>query len=275
MRFAVGVDVGGTKILGVLVDETGKILKEKKLPTLPDEGGDAVLKRIGKIVSSLSTRKDLLVGISFPGHLKEGLLVSCPNIPSLEGKPLLQLLFREIKRPMVLENDANCFAYAEEQLGAAQGCKNVVGLIVGTGIGGGLIVDGHILKGKQGGAGEIGHIPFKEHTVEWYAAGPGIVRSYLSHGGNKEKTQIIFEKKNPAARLAVQSCIDALAYVTEILCHTIDPEIIVLGGGVSNAPIIKDIQKALDAKGFTCKVARSELGEVAGALGAAELALGK
>lgn len=273
MRYAVGIDVGGTKILGVLVDETGKILKEKKVLTLADEGGEAVLKRIAKVVFSLSKRKDLLVGISFPGHLKEGLLVSCPNIPDLEGKALLQLLFREIKRPMILENDANCFAYAEEQLGAAKGLKNVVGLVVGTGLGSGVIVDGHLLKGAQGGAGEFGHITYREHDVEWYAAGPGIIRSYLAHGGDKEKATSIFNKHSPAARDAVKSCLDALSFVTEIICHAVNPEMIVVGGGVSNAPIIKPIQENLKEKGISCMFVRSTLGDPAGALGAAQLAL--
>ncbi len=273
MRYAIGIDVGGTKILGVVVDGQGNILKEKKIPTLAQEGGEAVLERVAKLVSSLSKRKELVVGISFPGYLKDGLLVSCPNIPDLEGKPLLQLLFRHIKYPLVLENDGKCFAYAEEQLGAASGYKNVVGLTIGTGVGSGLIVDGNILKGAQGGAGEVGHIPYREHTIEWYAAGPGIIRTYLAEGGDEEKTQSIFEKKNAASRHAVKTCLDALGYLLELLFHTVNPEIIVLGGGVSNAPIIKDLQEHLESKGLDCKVARSKLGEAAGALGAAQLAL--
>jgi predicted NBD/HSP70 family sugar kinase len=226
------------------------------------------------MVIKLTSRKDISVGISFPGYLEEGLLKSCPNIPLLEGKPLRQLLHRHIKHPLIVENDANCFALAEQQLGAGKGKKYVVGLIVGTGIGTGIIANDQLFMGSMGGAGELGHVHYKDGmSYEEYAAGPGIMKRYLSNGGIREKAEKIFEKKTLVADKTIKDTITAISSLCIIIIRAYDPEIIVLGGGVSNAPILKEIQKNIKEEGFSCKIVRNELGDGSGSIGAALLAL--
>lgn len=270
--YTVGIDVGGTKIEGVLMDEQGIVHKRKRIPTLAEEGEEVVLERIGLLVRKLTRRKNLKIGISFPGHIdKEGILHGCPNLPGLEGQPLRQLLHRHLKYRIVIENDANCFALAEQRAGAGEGHKHVVGLIIGTGIGAGIIANGKLMIGHNGLAGEIGHIPFKDDDIESYAAGPGILRRYFKHGGLKEKADRIFEKKTLISKKTIRETVEALAWLCVIIEKSYDPEIIILGGGVSNAPILKDLNKAAKERGVSSKIVRNTLGDAAGALGAAFL----
>ena len=274
-EYAVGIDVGGTKIEGVLMDEAGVVHKRKRIPTLAQEGPAIVLERIAMMVRKLTSRKHLKIGVSFPGHIDhEGLLRECPNIPELEGQPLRQLLQRHIKHPLVVENDAKCFALAEQCAGAAAGHPDVVGVVVGTGIGAGVICGGCLVRGAQGGAGELGHRPYGESDLEAYASGPGILRRYFAHGGVKEKAERIFERKTLIGKKTVRETVEALAWLCVVIEKAYDPSIIVLGGGVSNAPIIRSLGEEAKARGVRCKVARNSLGDAAGALGAAYLALG-
>ncbi|MBN1275330.1 ROK family protein [Candidatus Woesearchaeota archaeon] len=274
--FAVGVDVGGTKIAGVLVDDEGVVRKRRRMLTLADEGREAVLGRVGLMVRKLTRREDLRVGVSFPGHISgDGLLRECPNLPGLEGQPLRQLLHRHVKHPLVVENDANCFALAEQRAGAAEGKRHVVGLVVGTGIGAGVVIDGGLYRGFSNGAGEVGHIPYLDGDIESFAAGPGIVRRYYRHGGTRESAERVFEKRSLTARKTVEETVEALGWLCLILVKAYDPEVVVLGGGVSNAPVIKGINEYLRGHGVaSCKVVRNALGDSSGCLGAALLALG-
>lgn len=274
--YVVGIDVGGTKIEGVLMDEQGVVHKRRRIPTLAEEGPEAVLERVGLVVRKLTRRKNLQVGISFPGHIdKEGILHSCPNIPGLEGKPLRQLLHRHVKHHLIIENDANCFALAEQRAGAGEGKKHVVGLVIGTGIGTGIIANGKLLIGSKGLAGEIGHLPYGDGDIESYAAGPGILHRYFKHGGVKEKADRIFEKKTLIGKKTVRETIEALAWLCLVIEKAYDPEIIILGGGVSNAPILQDLRREAKEQGVTCMITRNSLGDAAGALGAAILARGR
>ena len=275
--FVVGVDVGGTKISGVLLDDQGVIRKEVRVATKSEEGADAVLSRIGGVVRRLSRRKDLLVGVSFPGHIdREGLLHDCPHLPSLEGVPLRQRLQRYVAYPLVVENDANCFVLAEHWRGKGRDHDHVVGVVIGTGIGVGVISHGFLLKGWNGGVGELGHLPFPEASsdsdVESFAAGPGLMRRFFSMGGSASQAERLFEKKGFLARKALRGTAEALGWLCSVIERAYDPEIIILGGGVANAPILQDVHRFAKARGVQCRIERHALGDDAGRLGAALLA---
>ena len=270
---AVGIDVGGTKIEGVLIDKHGKVLKKRRVQSNVEEGPDAVLARIGRLVRRLTTRKEAKVGISFPGFLDEGVLHNAPNMDGLEGKPLPQLLRRHVRRPLIVENDANCFAVAEHRLGAGKGFRNVAGLIIGTGIGSGLVLDGELYKGAHGGAGEVNNIRYGEEDVESYAAGPGILKRFYKHGGSPERAERVFQDRSPAAEKTVEETVEAVAWLCHTLWATLDVDRIILGGGVSNAPIVKRANDKLAEHGVeTCKVVRHKVSDSAGSIGAALLA---
>lgn len=269
----VGVDVGGTKIEAVLMTPDGQVLKRKRIPTLAHENEDIILMRVAKAIRMVTRKKQVRVGISFPGYLdKEGLLQDSPNLPSLNKQPLRQLFHRYIKQPLIIENDANCFALAEQRIGAGKGKEHLVGLIIGTGIGAGIINNSTLMKGK-GGAGELGRLPYKDSEIELYAAGPGILKRYFDHGGVKEKAEKIFEKKTLIAKKTLRETVTALTWLCKHIELCYDPEIIVLGGGVSNAPILKDLQQAAKEAGINCPIVRHKLGDAAGAIGAGFLAL--
>ncbi|MBD3208892.1 ROK family protein [Candidatus Woesearchaeota archaeon] len=268
-EYCVGIDVGGTKIEGVLIDAEGVVHKRRRIPTAASDGVEAVLGRIEALITKLTRRRALKVGISFPGYLDDaGLLRSCPHLPGFEGEPLEELLRKHVKHPCVVENDANCFALAEQRAGAGEGCEHVIGLIIGTGIGMGVVIDGKVYKGR-GGAGDIGHVRYQGVEVEDYAAGPGILRRYYRHGGDQSQVERVFDKKTLVAAKTVRETVDALAWLLDIIVRAYDPEIIVVGGGVSNAPILQALNAELRG---SCRVVRNKLGDGSGSLGAAFLA---
>lgn len=275
MKHAIGIDVGGTKIAGVLIDEHGRIKKKLRVTTEAHKGAQHVLKRIGEVTCQLQDEQTIGCGIALPGYLYEGKLYSCPNIPDLEGKPLLQLLHRQLKLPLHVENDANCFALAEHAWGAGAGRKNMIGLVIGTGIGTGIIIDDKIYEGSKGGAGELGHIPFGESDLEEFLAGPGIIKRYESHGGKYTKFSKIFDGKDKAGRVTTEETVQALAWLISIINKAYDPELVVLGGGVSRAPIMEKVKKKLKEMGEEVNVKKNELGDDSGVIGAARMVLMK
>jgi predicted NBD/HSP70 family sugar kinase len=273
-RTAIGIDVGGTKIAGFLVTDQGKVLKGVRVPTKPEEGSEAVLQRIASVAEKLSKNKEVPVGIAFPGFLDHGRLHACPHLPTLEGKPLLKLLAAHLPgRKVVLENDAKAFALAEHAWGAGKGTDHMIGLIIGTGIGAGVISEGVLLRGSRGGAGEIGHLAYLPGVeIEQHVAGPAILKRYHAHGG-KGKIEKAFTGKDAAATKTTRETIEALGWLCESIIKIYDPERIILGGGVSKAPVIAPLNDYLRKKGITsCMVLRNNLGDSAGGLGAAILA---
>lgn len=255
---AIGIDVGGTKVEAILFSNN-KVKGRLREPTAKSQS--ALFDQLTRLANTLSQTAP--VGISFPGYLYEGVLHDCPNLPFLEGKPVLQLLRRKLLRAVAFENDANCFAIAEYVLGGHE-ARTLVGLVIGTGIGCGLILDGALYKGAHNAAGEIGSLPYAETNIEAYAAGPGILKRFYTHGGEKSAAETIFTAKSAAAKTTVKETTQAIQWLITFLQQTYDPDLIVLGGGVSNAPILKQLKGP---------VQKNTLGDDAGVIGAALLAL--
>ncbi len=310
--YVIGLDIGGTKIEGILVKSTvadssklPKTIREIRMPTNAAAGKKIVLSNITAAIVSLYNygRGNIPgfklhgVGIGTAGFLKEGRLEMVPNIPCLKGVRLRDILLRQllqlkINAPLYIENDSICFALAEFMFGAAKGYKNVIGVIVGTGIGGGLILNGKIYKGRDGGAGHIGHTTIdpngpvcgcgqKGHFESW-CSGKYITRRYVAAGGKIKNPdpRKMFHSKEAVAGKVMSETYDKFGIAFANLINTFNPEIIVLGGGVSNLPqqfyrkILAAARKyAYPAFSANVKIVKNKLGDSAGVFGAAALAL--
>jgi len=231
----IGIDLGGTKIEGIALDDAGRALLRRRVQTPQgDYGGtvDAIAVLVRAIEVEVGDR--VTVGVGIPGALSRvSGLVKNANSTCLIGKPLQANLEAALARPVRLANDANCFALSEAVDGAGKGARVVFGVILGTGVGGGIVVDGRVLEGPNAIAGEWGHNPLPQPDdadlplrpcycgragcIETYLCGPALERE----GGVASETAIARYE----ARLA-----RALAGVINLL----DPDVIVLGGGVSN-----------------------------------------
>jgi predicted NBD/HSP70 family sugar kinase len=229
----IGIDLGGTKIEALALDPTGNETFRKRIPA-PRGDYAATLAAIATLVREAG---DGTVGIGIPGALSRVTgLVKNANSTWLIGKPLKQDLETAIGREVRLANDANCFALSEAVDGAAQGAEVVFGVIVGTGVGGGIVVRGEVLTGPNAIAGEWGHNPLPLPTAAdlplrpCYCGRSGCIETYLS-GPGLERDGGESALGRYAERLA-----RALAGVINIL----DPDVIVLGGGVSNVARLYD-----------------------------------
>ncbi len=311
MAYVIGLDVGGTKIEGILARAAAKalpnVVKRVRLPTSASAGKQAVL---GNIVAAIATlfnygRGNVAkfglggIGIGTAGFLKNGKLEMVPNIPSLKGirlKEVLQQRLREkgINAKLVIENDSICFALAESMFGAARGCKNVIGVIVGTGIGSGLILGGRVYRGRDGGAGHIGHMAVGSsgpkcgcgqagHFEAW-CSGKHITRRYVEAGGKipNPSPEKIFRSAEPAAKRVMAETYERFGIAFASIISIFNPEAIVLGGGVSNLPgrFYREItaatrRRANPAFFARVKIVRNRLGDSAGVFGAAALAMEK
>jgi len=284
MVLAIGIDLGGTKIRGVLVDEKGRVIKSYERPTQAHEPRKKIIKNILEVVSYLRTSKVKGVGMASPGFaLPNGCMSCMPNIKKLEGFNLKKELEKKTRLKVYLENDANCFALAEHMRGAAKGCRHSIGVIMGTGIGTGIIIDNKIYRGALGGAGEAGHtklvIGNEIKEVEELISGPSIVKRYDQLSNRKAYSpRIILDKKDKYARQVY----DETAFYTGLffanLINIFNPEAVVVGGGVSNLPFYADVRRVIKkyAHPFmakSCKISKHLLGDDAGAIGAAELVL--
>lgn len=283
-----GIDLGGTKIEGVLLDDELNILQRKRVQT-PRDDYNAILESIISLVNEIKTDSQS-IGICTPGAVsKQSGLIKNSNTQCLIGKPLKEDLERALNQPVSMENDANCFAMAESKMGAAKGFGIVFGVIIGTGVGGGIIIDGKIHSGRTNIAGEWGHHTLYQNGNKCYCGRLGCVETYIS-GPALEKRWIELTGKNQPLKDIVTSIDNdyaiqwkneflnnfgiALANVIDIL----DPDAIVLGGGVSNVSFLYDEGKKMIYKNVfsdlvDTPILKNKLGDSAGVFGACLLTL--
>jgi fructokinase len=288
-----GIDLGGTKIEGAVL-EGGQVLARHRIPTEADQGYGHIVSRIQLLLREVETqvgRRAERIGIGTPGTRdpESGLMRGC-NTTALNGQPLLQDLESSLGIPVKIANDANCFALAEAVMGAGKGHRVVFGVIMGTGVGGGVVVDGRVLEGMQGIAGEWGHNELKREgepcycgrkgCVETYLSGPALERVYTEFSGVRRRLPEIVERYRDGSDEDARSTMEflflmfgkAIAPVVNIL----DPDAIVLGGGVGN---IKELLTAgaeaakryIFNPGPRIRLVSPQLGDSAGVFGAALL----
>lgn len=282
MTLAIGIDIGGTKIEGILMDDKARIIKSYRRPTEAHKPRKKIVANIVEVINKLKTKGVKGVGVGTPGFaMPDGKMTCMPNLKKLENFNLKKDLKKKTRLNIYLENDANCFAFAEHRSGAAKGCKNSIGIIWGTGVGSGIIINNKIYSGSTGGAAESGKtklvINNQVKTVEELISGPNIVKRYEELSGKKAQSpRVILNKKDKIARQVY----DEVAFYTGLffsnLIYCFSPEVIVVGGGVSNLPIYKDVRKVVNKytnpfMAKTCSIKKNALGDDAGVIGAAEL----
>ncbi|SVA42904.1 uncharacterized protein METZ01_LOCUS95758, partial [marine metagenome] len=254
----IGIDLGGTKTEGILIDNIGKELIRKRITTQKNYEG--TIDGIKSIVNDFENKfgKVESIGIGMPGAVSaDSSLVKNANSIWLNGKPLKKNLEKELGKSVNLENDANCFALSEAVDGAGKGKAVVFGVIIGTGVGGGIVVNKKVLQGRNNIGGEWGHIALPNRTkneirfnkkcycghhgcMETYVSGPGFASCYnLRHNTNLDSHEIIKEfPDDKKSKDALDNYIDHLARGLSIVVNILDPDIIVLGGGMSNVDYI-------------------------------------
>jgi fructokinase len=290
-----GIDLGGTKIEGVVMPlDSDQPLFRMRIDTEADQGYEHIVERIGLLIEQIEQKSRLQrpnrIGVGTPGaeEPSTGLMKNC-NTTCLNGQPLPADMAKVLGAEIVLANDANCLALAEATLGAAKGAETVFGVIMGTGVGGGIVVNGRVLNGAQGIAGEWGHnvlIPNgelcycgKRGCVEMVLSGPRLQKYYASLSGQDYTLKEIARRVNtdPHARATIDRLIDYFGQAISVVIDILDPHMIVLGGGVGNiAALYTEGAKSAERHVFNTKmwtkIVPPLLGDSAGVFGAAMLA---
>jgi len=250
-----GIDLGGTKIEIVALDNQGVELLRRRVPT-PQGDYSATLHAIANLVHSAEAELGQRgsVGIGTPGALSKATgLLKNSNSVHLNGKPVLQDLESLLQRKVMISNDANCFALSEATDGAASGASVVFGVILGTGVGAGIVVNGKVLTGPNGIAGEWGHNPLpwpapdelpgpecycgQTGCIETFLSGPGMAQLHQQETGVSLSPEVIVaraEAGDQACVLSMQHYENRLARSLAHVINILDPDVIVLGGGMSN-----------------------------------------
>ena len=300
-------DLGGTHLRAATVDQKGRIHARFKQNTPQVKDASAIVDAIVTAVHEFQKQGEIsAVSLVVPGTVKveEGAVVTAPNLPCLDGFRLAAALTEQLHLPAFLENDANAAAVGEMWQGAAVGCKTIICVTLGTGVGGGIILDGKLWRGVDGAAAEIGHMcvdPFggvactcgSRGCLEVFASATAIVRmtreasprypDSILHGKDDRTAAMIFEAGKQGDELALEIFRRMGVYLgigLANLINILNPEIIVIGGGVVNGwdLFAKHMHQQVEERAFPLlaarvKIERAKCGDDAGLLGAARLAL--
>ncbi len=287
----IGIDLGGTKIEGIFLDDKFNVIERIRIPTQQEKGYNSIIDSIVSLVNSLKKNSDDIVsiGVSAPGAIsKKTGLIKNSNTHCLIGMPLKEDLEKVLKQKIALDNDANCFTIAEAVLGAAKEYNVVFGVIIGTGVGGGIVLNGNLHRGRTHIAGEWGHHTLridgnkcycgKLGCVETYICGPALEKRWTTLTGKTEALPSIIQNiDNTKSGLQwkkefLENFAIGLANVIDIL----DPDVIVLGGGVSNIPFLYDegrdyVYDKVFSELVETPILKNQLGDSAGVFGASLL----
>jgi predicted NBD/HSP70 family sugar kinase len=251
----IGVDLGGTKIELAALDAAGSIALRRRVPT-PAGDYEGTVRAVAALVADAEREMGVraTVGIATPGALSLATgRIKNANSTCLNGRPLKEDLERALDREIRIANDANCFALSEAADGAARGARVVFGVILGTGVGGGIVVDGHVLDGANAIAGEWGHNPLplpqpedeplpacycgRRGCIETYLSGPGLAADHARGTGERLAADEIArraEKGDAACEATLERYERRLARALASVINVLDPDMVVLGGGLSN-----------------------------------------
>lgn len=295
-----GIDLGGTKIEGVILKsvENPEVLVRKRIPTEQPKGYEHILNQIKKLVDLLSAEIGSIpdkIGIGTPGTLDpKTQTLKNSNTTAFNGKPFKADLEKLLGMPIVMANDANCFALAEAKMGAVKSqnidAEVVFGIIMGTGVGGGLVVNGKIVGGKHGIGGEWGHNHLDDSggqcycgkigCVETIISGPFTQKYYTSLSGQEKPLKEIVELHkagtDPSATKTIERLTHFFGKAISVVIDIVDPDVVVIGGGVGNIDYlytdgVKSAKDFVFNDGLETIFLKPELGDSAGVFGAAML----
>ncbi len=292
----IGIDFGGTKIEAVGLDDTGGVLARRRVPN--PGAYDAAISAVGELIAFIEaeTGRTGSVGMGTPGSASPGTgLMRNANSTWLNGRPFRQDLETRLSRPFRLANDANCLALSEATDGAATGARVAFAIIIGTGCGGGLVVNDALVEGAGGVAAEIGHVSLPWATAA-EAPGPecwcglrGCLETWVSGSGfQRDHTAITGQTLDAAAIVAAARAgdagavasldryIDRLGRAIAMVANLVDPDVFVLGGGMSNVPELYDrlpavVERHAFSDGWAGRIAPAVWGDASGVRGAARL----
>ena len=295
-----GVDMGGTKIEGVILRSASdpEVLFRGRVATEADQGYDHILRQLKKLIEQMkreSGLKPTQIGIGTPGvhDPKLGTMKNC-NTVVMNGRPMKKDIQKLLGLNVEMANDADCFSLAETQLGVVKeqypDARVVFGVIMGTGVGGGLVVDGRAIIGLHGIAGEWGHNFLDESggpcycgksgCVENVISGPALEKYYFRETGNRKPLKDIValaeSKVDPTAQKTMIRLVEYFGIAISVIINIIDPDVIVIGGGVGNIDLLYDrgrdsVKKYIFNHSLDTPIVRPSLGDSAGVFGAAFL----
>ncbi|MFM5400720.1 ROK family protein [Aeromonas veronii] len=294
-----GIDLGGTKCECVVLDGD-EVLLRHRIPTERAGGYDHMIGQIAKLVAECAEKigqRPTVIGMGTPGARdpQTGLMKNC-NTTELNGKPFKEDMERKLGVPVLIANDANCFALAETHLGAVRqhhpDAKVVFGIIMGTGVGSGIVINGRILNGHHGIAGEWGHNVLSPDGPECYCGKHGCVETLISGPALEAWYEVKAKRRLSLAQIAAATPHDHVAKLTIDRLHLLfgqalanvvnilDPDVIVIGGGVGNVQSLysagrQTILPFLFNPRFSAPIIAPALGDSAGVFGAALLARGE
>ena len=294
----IGVDVGGTNIKLGLVAPSGKIIVKTNLITKSYVHHPRLL--INALVAAIralirdngKTIRDIAgVGIGLPGQINspQGIVIFLPNVPGWKNVPLRRIIQTQLKLPVFIDNDVNLVTLGEWKLGAGKGYKNLVCITLGTGVGGGLVLNGELYRGEGFVAGEIGHIPLNEQGPACNCGGMGGFERYVGNrilmdkaagifGKENIRPQDVFALANRGNALAVRFWREAATHIGNALAGVINllnPRLVIIGGGIANnykfmEKTIRAVirRRAMKVQRNMVRIVRARLGDEAGILGA-------
>jgi fructokinase len=295
-----GIDLGGTKIEGVILrsPEDPDILFRDRVATEADKGYEHILSQVKKLVDAMrdfAGGLPLRIGVGTPGvhDPRLGTMKNC-NTTAMNGRPMKQDLERMLGIGLEMANDADCFALAETQLGVVKeqfpDARVVFGVIMGTGVGGGIVIDGKVIIGIHGLAGEWGHNFLHESggpcycgktgCVETVISGPALEKFYFKETGNRKSLKDIValaeSKVDPTAQRTMMRLVENFGVALSVIVNILDPDVIVIGGGVGNIDLLYDrgidsVKKYVFNHGLETPIVKPSLGDSAGVFGAAYL----
>ena len=290
----IGIDLGGTKIEGVLLDSAGDIKRRERLPT-PHEDYSGILDAISALIAVLTDDKQIPIGIGTPGSVSpQSSMMRNSNSTCLNGKHLLRDLEQHLGRAVRLANDANCFTLSEASDGAGNDSPVVFGVILGTGVGAGIVVNSKLVQGPNGISGEWGHNTMPEvrglkrgrkcfcgrlDCVETWISGPGLAKTYATHSQKTLSAREIAAldvSGESMARQVLDQYFEQLAGSLAAVINILDPDTIVLGGGVSNIErLYQEVHSRIEKYVFSdhvgTRIVKAHHGDSSGVRGAAWL----
>ncbi|PCJ62986.1 MAG: hypothetical protein COA79_02395 [Planctomycetota bacterium] len=294
-EYVIGIDLGGTKIEGCLMNENKEVLSRERVPSNHNQGVEVIINTISNLCKTVSEGVKIeAIGIGTPGTLIESTntLFGLPQSPNYGTPGFLNLLEKKVQKPLIIENDANCLALAEFFATDEKNYSHVMAVILGTGVGSGLILDKKLYRGKNGGAGEFGHTTInylgrqcscgRKGCVQTYISGPAIEERYKEISNESVSAKEIYQrylKKEEDASRIIEDSLSIFGEAIGNMANVFDLDAVILGGGVSNMPVwyentssyLKNVFFGLERKDFP--ILKAKLGDSAGVIGAAYLAL--